>query len=308
MSSLVFTLEGRPTKRWGLYGSFVLATANIGTLLGGLVAYLLRMKLTDDQIYRWGWRIPFLSGIMISFCGIYLKYFCSENEGLPGHEPIPSHNCEDDVPKTQKSEMDHEIDDIVIVERDMPDDDSDTSIDERPKIQVPVNPLRLAFSAENRRSLMASSMIPLLWAGGFYLSFVWMAIYMKDLIAPPVTDAFLVNSVSSLILCIWFPFAGLASDIFWQAAGNDCRRRAIWFRGAVFVLGYKELGRLQRVGRSVCTDWPWFQPGNVGSTYVCMAGGILRARSSIDFRVHRLQYRTSHCGRFFSVRCNTLGG
>lgn len=242
MSSLVFTLEGRPTKRWGLYGSFVLATANIGTLLGGLVAYLLRMKLTDDQIYRWGWRIPFLSGIMISFCGIYLKYFCSEDEGLPGHEPIPSNNYEDDVPKTQKSEVDHEIDDIVIVEREMADGDSDTSIDERPKIQVPVNPLRLAFSAENRRSLMASSMIPLLWAGGFYLSFVWMAIYMEDLIVPPVTDAFLVNSVSSLILCIWFPFAGLASDLFGRRRVMTAGGVLFGFVGPFLFLAIRNLG------------------------------------------------------------------
>lgn len=46
MTSLVFTLEGRPKDRWGLYGSFVMGAANIGTFLGGLVAYGLRRTLT----------------------------------------------------------------------------------------------------------------------------------------------------------------------------------------------------------------------------------------------------------------------
>ena len=54
MSSLVFTLETRPSRRWGLYGSFVMAAANIGTLLGGVVAFGLRSTLTEDQLLQWG--------------------------------------------------------------------------------------------------------------------------------------------------------------------------------------------------------------------------------------------------------------
>lgn len=210
MSSLVFTLEGRPSNRWGLYGSFVMAAANIGTFLGGLVAYGLRARLTEEDLIQWGWRIPFLSGIIISFCGLYLKYFCSEDEHLPGH----------DAPETTKSEIDNEIDDIVIVERQIDDDQSDpsnvdrpTALDASPEFQRPPNPLRLAFSPDNRRSLLASSMVPMLWSGGFYLSFVWMAIYMEDLIKPPVPSGFLVNSASSFLLVIWFPLAGVLSDM-----------------------------------------------------------------------------------------------
>ena len=59
VSSLVFTLEKHPRSRWGLYGSYVLGAANLGTLLGGLVASSLRSTLTDYQLRTWGWRIPF---------------------------------------------------------------------------------------------------------------------------------------------------------------------------------------------------------------------------------------------------------
>ena len=221
MSSLVFTLEGRPSNRWGLYGSFVMAAANIGTFLGGLVAYGLRLKLTEDQLYRWGWRIPFLSGILISFCGIYLKYFCTEEEGLPGHGG----------PTASKSDFEDEIDDVVIADGEITDEGQEpTALDASGKKRRPTNPLRLAFSQENIRPLMASAMVPLVWGGGFYLCFVWMAIFMEDLIATPVPNAFLVNSWSLLVLGLWFPFAGALSDIFG-------RRRVMTVGGALFGFG-----------------------------------------------------------------------
>lgn len=47
--------------------------ANFGTLCGNLVGALLRTLLTEEQLYAWGWRLPFLSGILIAFVGVYLK-------------------------------------------------------------------------------------------------------------------------------------------------------------------------------------------------------------------------------------------
>ena len=249
MSSLVFTLEGRPSNRWGLYGSFVMAAANIGTLLGGLVAYGLRLKLTEDQLLRWGWRIPFLSGILISFCGIYLKYFCTEDEGLPGHAAIPSNSCHDGSPGTSKSEIDNEINDVVIVEREMDNTHGDstnvgqpTALVASPELRRPTNPLRLTFSLENLPSLLASAMVPLLWGGGFYLCFVWMAIFMKDLMKPPVPSAFLVNSCSILILGVWFPLAGALSDIFGRRQVMTAGGALFGFVGPFLFLAIRNMG------------------------------------------------------------------
>jgi MHS family proline/betaine transporter-like MFS transporter len=207
MSSLVFTVESRPRTRWGLYGSCVMAAGNFGTFLGGVVAYVLRTNLTMEQLLSWGWRIPFLSGILISFCGIYLKYFCQHDEIMPGHVPEP-------VPQMDS-------DDGLHVTNDESADDSERSAEDplprptgRRAQQARDNPLRLAFAKENRRALFGAALVPVMWSGGFYLSFVWLAIYMKDLISPPVEQAFAVNSISLLLLCIWFPIAGLLSDLF----------------------------------------------------------------------------------------------
>jgi MHS family proline/betaine transporter-like MFS transporter len=226
MSSLVFTLESRPTNRWGLYGSCVMAAGNFGTFLGGVVAYGLRSNLTNDQLTQWGWRIPFLSGILISVCGIYLKYFCEDDEILPGHAPVPvpSDDMHDRAPPTGQESQE---DDQAFPSEYSANNNNDNAINTNPT--TPVNPLREAFSRENRRSLIASCMVPMVWSGGFYLSFVWMAIYMTDLIDPPVPSAFGVNSYSLLLLILWFPLAGLLSDYYG-------RKRIMTIGGVAFGL------------------------------------------------------------------------
>mmetsp|Transcript_35727 Transcript_35727/g.53258 ORF Transcript_35727/g.53258 Transcript_35727/m.53258 type:complete len:468 (-) Transcript_35727:177-1580(-) len=164
MSSLVFTVEGKPKEKWGLYGSYVMASANFGTLLGGVVAFILRETLTEDQLIRFGWRIPFLCGILVSVSGVYLKCAVAEDHGVPDGGEAP-------------------------------------------------NPVRNTFARGNWRSLLASCLVPMIWSSGFYLSFVWMSIFMAELIDPPVNHAFAVNSASLFLsVCLLFPLAGILSD------------------------------------------------------------------------------------------------
>ncbi|CAJ1936007.1 unnamed protein product [Cylindrotheca closterium] len=174
MSSLVFTLEGKPKKHWGLYGSYVMATANFGTLLGGLVGYLIRSNLTEEQLLQYGWRIPFLSGILVSVCGLYLKFYCDG------------------------------------------DDEDDATFHHHAATTKRTSPLRLALRPESRRQLLAACLVPMLYSGGFYLCFVWMAIFMADLIpSDPFTtqQAFGINSLSLFVsVCLLFPVAGILSD------------------------------------------------------------------------------------------------
>jgi len=69
VSSLVFTLENQPREKWGLYGSYVMASANFGTLMGSLIAMILKATMAKEDLEKWGWRIPFLCGIMSSSPG-----------------------------------------------------------------------------------------------------------------------------------------------------------------------------------------------------------------------------------------------
>eukprot|EP00578_Thalassiosira_sp_NH16_P008078 CAMPEP_0181105266 /NCGR_PEP_ID=MMETSP1071-20121207/15890_1 /TAXON_ID=35127 /ORGANISM="Thalassiosira sp., Strain NH16" /LENGTH=330 /DNA_ID=CAMNT_0023188561 /DNA_START=18 /DNA_END=1010 /DNA_ORIENTATION=+ len=183
MSSLVFTLENVPRERWGLYGSFVWATGNLGVLLGGLVGYAIRANLNEEQLLSYGWRIPFLSGVVVSFAGFYLRS-AEEKDDVDGDG------------------SDREAKDI-------------SERTDRRKESSNSNPLATLLGPDNIRPLLAASMVPMIWSAGFYLSFVWMAVYMSTLTDTPVPHAFAINSASLFIgVCLLFPIAGWLSDIY----------------------------------------------------------------------------------------------
>mmetsp|Transcript_19399 Transcript_19399/g.42151 ORF Transcript_19399/g.42151 Transcript_19399/m.42151 type:complete len:475 (+) Transcript_19399:70-1494(+) len=74
-------------------------------------------------------------------------------------------------------------------------------------------PLELAFSKESRPTLYCATAAVFLWAGGFYIVFVWLVICMRDLLEHPVQNAFAINAVSLFItMVLLFPFAGWLSD------------------------------------------------------------------------------------------------
>ena len=238
MSSLVFTLEGRPRNRWGLYGSYVMSAGNFGTFLGGIVAYGLRSSLSMEQLLRWGWRIPFLSGILISLCGIYLRFFCADDEMLAGHAPVslPTDDVDDDRHQVVQS---HAV---------------QPPLAGAPLPESRVNPLRIAFSKENRRSLLASALVPILWSGGFYISFVWMAIYMQDLIIPPVPAAFGINSSSLLLLVFWFPLAGMLSDVVGRKRIMTIGGIVFGALGPIMILTIGHLGNGKSIWIAFCSQ------------------------------------------------------
>jgi MHS family proline/betaine transporter-like MFS transporter len=65
IGSIVYTTETAPSNRWGLYASFSLMTAVLGTALGMLVGAIMHASLSEDKLDDWGWRIPFLAGIVL---------------------------------------------------------------------------------------------------------------------------------------------------------------------------------------------------------------------------------------------------
>jgi MFS family permease len=70
-ASLLLT-ENSSRSRRGFYGSFVQVGAQLG-LIGGLSGYLvLSLAFSDQQMMSWGWRIPFLSGIVMVALGLYI--------------------------------------------------------------------------------------------------------------------------------------------------------------------------------------------------------------------------------------------
>jgi len=80
IGAYIYTIEACEGKRRGLWGGVCKATALTGTVLGMGVVTLLREVLSEEDMYQWGWRIPFLSSILLGIVGIYLRSFLHESE------------------------------------------------------------------------------------------------------------------------------------------------------------------------------------------------------------------------------------
>jgi len=95
-SSFSFVIEHAPAHRRGLHGALTTTGAIVGILLGSLVSALTLQVLTPEQAQSWGFRIPFLFGIVVGGVGLYIRsqlhetpsYERMKAEGNIAHSPI----------------------------------------------------------------------------------------------------------------------------------------------------------------------------------------------------------------------------
>lgn len=71
--SIVYITEHAPAHRRGMYGSWAMFSAFAGMLLGSGVGALLGAFLSPEDLASWGWRIPFISGLVLGIVGLYLR-------------------------------------------------------------------------------------------------------------------------------------------------------------------------------------------------------------------------------------------
>jgi MHS family proline/betaine transporter-like MFS transporter len=72
-TSIVFMVEHAPAGRRGLIGALGCCGAIAGILLGSATAALLSDILPDAAMEAWGWRIPFLLGLVVGLAGFFLR-------------------------------------------------------------------------------------------------------------------------------------------------------------------------------------------------------------------------------------------
>ena len=77
--SITYVVEHSPAHRRGIAGASSLISLILGFLLGSFVALLFVKLLPDDQFRDWGWRVPFLLGIVIGLVGLYIRQECEES-------------------------------------------------------------------------------------------------------------------------------------------------------------------------------------------------------------------------------------
>lgn len=68
-----YLLETAGPNRRGFFTSWQLATQGIAALMGGLVGYIVSSVLSVEALSAWGWRIPFVIGLLIAPLGLYIR-------------------------------------------------------------------------------------------------------------------------------------------------------------------------------------------------------------------------------------------
>ncbi len=68
-----FLLESSPPGSRCFYGSWQLASQNMGVIISGLLGVTLAALLPAQATDAWGWRVPFLVGILIAPLGVYIR-------------------------------------------------------------------------------------------------------------------------------------------------------------------------------------------------------------------------------------------
>jgi len=72
--STSYIVEYAPEGRRGFIGSWQQVSVGSGFLLGSLSAALLSSTLSPAAFTAWGWRVPFLLGILVGALGAYLRW------------------------------------------------------------------------------------------------------------------------------------------------------------------------------------------------------------------------------------------
>ena len=79
-SSTSFLIESAPPEKRGFYGSWQFVGQGLAALLGAVVGAAVTRGLSPEALDAWGWRIPFLIGLLIGPVGLYIRRYVEEPE------------------------------------------------------------------------------------------------------------------------------------------------------------------------------------------------------------------------------------
>lgn len=93
--SFIFAVEHAPEGKKCMAGSWGEVGTLGGLLLGSLIGYLFSRYLSEDALRNWGWRLPFLMGVLTTSLAWYLRTHVKET---PAFEAIDQEGSPHEVP------------------------------------------------------------------------------------------------------------------------------------------------------------------------------------------------------------------
>lgn len=95
--SFIFTIENAPTRKKGLAGALASFGTLAGLLLGSGAATLLSALLSETDMARFGWRIPFFLGSLSGLIGLAIRHYVVEDDSQTTKAPLQQTPIQDIV-------------------------------------------------------------------------------------------------------------------------------------------------------------------------------------------------------------------
>ncbi|QBR04373.1 MFS transporter [Paraburkholderia pallida] len=87
-SAVAFLAEKAPAKRRNFYVSIQMSTTMLAIVAGAAVGTCLTHALSQAQLESWGWRVPFVIGLLIGPVGFYVRKHVTEPDSLTATERL----------------------------------------------------------------------------------------------------------------------------------------------------------------------------------------------------------------------------
>ena len=80
-------MQHAPQKTRNFVASLQFASQGFGVVIASLFGYFLTTCLNDQQMLDWGWRVPFLFGLILGPVGLYIRRTVDESRDVKEREP-----------------------------------------------------------------------------------------------------------------------------------------------------------------------------------------------------------------------------
>lgn len=95
-ASTTLLVEHAPPHKRGFYSSWQFGSQSLGVMMGALTVATISSLLTVEQMQSWGWRVPFVLGVLTVPVGAYIRRHLEETlevapaakRGAPQHQPL----------------------------------------------------------------------------------------------------------------------------------------------------------------------------------------------------------------------------
>ena len=80
--AMLLVTESAPADKRGYYGAYAQAGAPVGVILANVAFMMISYSVSEDAFMNWGWRIPFISSVVLIGISMYVQLHMEETDAF----------------------------------------------------------------------------------------------------------------------------------------------------------------------------------------------------------------------------------